>query len=107
MNKEMKKRWITALRDPKNKQTQGRLQNLKGKMCCLGVLCDIEIDGYWVLNDYGYQIGIDRSGSPEGYILPVELERKADIGNLFRLMKMNDHEGKSFAEIADYIEENE
>lgn len=40
MNKEIKKRWLKALRSGEYKQGKKALKTKKG-FCCLGVLCDI------------------------------------------------------------------
>ncbi len=40
MNKEIKRRWVAALREPGRKQTRNYLETRDGQ-CCLGVLCEI------------------------------------------------------------------
>lgn len=40
MKKEIKEKWITALRSGEYRQTDGSLCN-NGGYCCLGVLCDL------------------------------------------------------------------
>lgn len=41
MKKEIKKKWVKALRSGKYKQAKGTLNDGEGGFCCLGVLCDI------------------------------------------------------------------
>lgn len=41
MNKQIKARWIKALRSGKYKQGVGVLRTEDNKYCCLGVLCDL------------------------------------------------------------------
>jgi len=40
MNKDIKRRWVAALRSGEYKQIKGALRKNDG-FCCLGVLCDI------------------------------------------------------------------
>lgn len=41
MDKEVKARWLEALKSGKYRKARKRLRNKKGGMCCLGVLCDV------------------------------------------------------------------
>lgn len=41
MNPEIKKEWLDLLRSGEIKQGQFRLRSPDGKMCCLGVLCEL------------------------------------------------------------------
>lgn len=43
MNKQVKDKWIAALRSGKYKQTRGFLGDMNGH-CCLGVLCEVFAD---------------------------------------------------------------
>lgn len=104
MNPEVKARWVKELRDPRRTQTTGRLADHKG-MCCLGVLVDIEVDDDWVWSDRrgGYwRIGVDMDLPPLSLMDRVGLSLDAQD----KLTWMNDNQHKSFAEIADWIEEN-
>lgn len=53
MDKKVKKKWVKALRSGEYEQTQGQLHKNEDNylapkgFCCLGVLCDLEYDGYW------------------------------------------------------------
>ena len=54
MNKEIKRKWIEALRSGEYKQAQHQLRD-GDRFCCLGVLCDIhskETGGEWVNGVY-------------------------------------------------------
>ena len=108
MKKSIANKWIKALRSGKYKQTTSVLRNLDG-FCCLGVLCDISERGKWkrakggkvfVFNDW-----YDKT-------MPNEVIEWAGMNNGFGLLPdtsltdLNDHEGKSFDEIADVIEKN-
>ena len=46
MNKQIKARWVRALRSGKYKQGKEALHQ-DGQYCCLGVLCDISGVGKW------------------------------------------------------------
>ena len=101
MNKEIKQKWIEALRSGKYKQTRGKLKGRNGAFCCLGVLCDIQ-GGKWECAKNKYLLDGFYSSIP-----PKKLN--AGIFNYAPLVDRNDGlEGgraHSFSEIADYIEE--
>lgn len=128
MNKEIKQRWINALRSGKYSQTEGCLRDGKG-YCCLGVLTDIAIkDG--VIE--GWQLRPGASGEERPYVvvdqvglgapfeqdavLPKKVAEWAelDAANPFvsipgesypvNISDPNDN-GYSFKQIADIIEE--
>lgn len=105
MNPELKAAWLTALRSGEYKQGHNLLRRDKNNttvICCLGVLCDISHSGQW--DEYNwYWINGIRSQT----ILPAPLQDIAHISleTADLLAVMNDS-GKSFAEIADYIEAN-
>lgn len=93
MDAALKARWVEALRSGEYKQ--GKLDfERNGRFCCLGVLCKIagkptNIDGQ---SNWGFiyeAFGPGEIDDPEGRRWP--------------LIRMNDG-GRSFAEIADYIE---
>lgn len=102
---EIKKQWVAALRS--GKYRQGRFALKQGReFCCLGMLCDL----------YGKAHGVPWSTSKEdgatmlgasldlpGAVIEWAFGAKRPPHN--RLVAMNDDEKKSFAEIADYIEE--
>ena len=108
---EFKNKWTAALRSGEFPQAKASLYDGKG-FCCLGVACVVA--------------GIAREDILEGTIpfagrsgfnkLPDELKwDNADLGNvkaasindtITKLAGMNDQFNKSFAEIADFIDEN-
>lgn len=86
-----KQMWIEALRSGDYEQGKAQLKN-RGRYCCLGVLAE-ELG---ILDEEGYMV---ESGSH--HYLPtsvLELEKQ------WPLSAMNDIEGKTFEEIADYLE---
>lgn len=126
MNPELKKRWIDALRSGEYKQGTMRLSTRDPKTqevthCCLGVLCDLnKIEGRWDAGDhpesglletktYDFERDVSEGMIPSG-VYP-ELDQLSTrpgptiVAVRMHLAEMND-EGKSFAEIADWIEEN-
>lgn len=44
MNKEIKAKWVEALRDGTRTQGKGVLRNSDGGQCCLDVLCELSVD---------------------------------------------------------------
>jgi hypothetical protein len=104
MKTEIKERWINALRSGEYRQDKTCLRTING-YCCLGVLLDVTKDiskGNWynsvfVHTCYNSRFGISDSLREE-FELTDEMHKKCIV--------MNDVEGKSFTEIADYLEEN-
>lgn len=104
MKVEVKEKWLAALRSGEYKQGTGCLRR-ENEYCCLGVLCDLhakETNGKWERpNRYSY---LGATG-----LLPGEVCNWANGGPFmnpseYSLVDLNDH-GKSFKEIADFIEE--
>jgi hypothetical protein len=91
MDAELKAKWTAALRSGEFKQHQGQLRAPdKSEYCCLGVLCEIA----------GIKIG--KNGlSPAGYGPIYKAVGDEDICSA--LYQMNDS-GRTFTEIADYID---
>jgi len=108
MDAKLKADWIAALRSGKYRQGIGFLNSDKG-FCCLGVLCDISGDGEWKpdndpeIDCQLYWIGTTATRA----VLDEKSIRKHGFsgGTISDLIDMNDR-GKSFAEIANYIEQN-
>jgi len=98
MNKDIKAKWLAALRSGKYKQGKGELieELIDGPAhCCLGVLCDI-VDPTNAYDWAGQQL------------LPDEVINEADTGSdnpkvgVKSLSEMNDA-GMPFNELADLI----
>lgn len=105
-------KWVEALRSGEYPQMMGFLKvNRKGvdKYCCLGVLCEV------LKTDLSIELRPEDSNEPTIYQLYGHV---GILGTLTlvkvgltsheqaRLTDLNDYEGKTFAEIADWIEEN-
>lgn len=105
MDAELKRKWVEALRSGKYQQGKSALR-CEDQFCCLGVLCDISGAGQWNETHHGiYEYVVrgnsSRMGPPEPWQNSIGL-RLEESGELWR---MNDIRDKSFAEIADYIEQ--
>lgn len=118
MDKNIKKKWTEALRS--GKFVQGKM-SLKRKLdaetefryCCLGVLCEVltevnpDVTFEVAENDPNYQRVVYKT-SKSGINLPWDLRGVVGIFPVVEttLVEMNDDEGKTFAEIADWIDDN-
>lgn len=106
MNAEIKAKWLEALRSGKYRQGTEYLRTADDKFCCLGVLCDITNPALWEKWTNG-----ERHHDVYGFLshtsmLPDKIDEQAGgIAAKAHLMGMNDS-GKSFSEIANYIEAN-
>lgn len=93
MDKELKAKWVAALRSGKYKQGKGVLRGHSNAYCCLGVLC--EVAGHdpveWQTAYGANHVRVDVAG--------IITET-----NAHQLAAMNDVHDKSFEQIADYIE---
>lgn len=93
--------WVHALRSGRYAQVKGVLQRDGEGHCCLGVLCDLVEPLSWGQPDSG---GVIHHRCFAGTPAPAVLERVGmRLGDASHLAFMND-EGKTFTEIADYIE---
>lgn len=112
MKSEVKKAWVRKLRSGTIDQTSGALNDGAGAMCCLGVLCDIHskkaYDGLTWKEGKGFDAGLayGTSAKKDTYA-PKRVLTWAGLHHTtaLRLAAMND-DGKSFEEIANYIEKN-
>ena len=103
MDKAIRDEWILALRSGAYKQATGRLKD-GDRYCCLGVLCAIHPDV--IEKDNGVFV---YKGHGATNNLPYELGWDLDIPIMvagYTLQTMNDDKGKTFSEIADWIEAN-
>lgn len=119
MDKQIKQRWIDALRSGDYIQGAGRLHDPEeNSFCCLGVLCDLYIKDHskstaW---SFGPSVNEEAINATEGY-LPGEVIDWAklqssfsgdlvvyqDDGTGIEVTELNDS-GASFRKIARYIE---
>lgn len=106
MKAAVKKRWCRELRDPERKQVTGALCKSTG-MCCLGVLLDTEIDGWWQLQ---FKSGTEDVFSFEDEVSEIPPSLLSQVGltedQQETLIDLNDIQRRSFGGIADWIEAN-
>lgn len=113
MNKEIKERWVEALRSRHYDQGLRRLRDAEDRYCCLGVLCDIVQGTKWKLDGYLNCYGADNINSvadkdifwvsmiPPG----IQYVSELTVAEAITLAEMNDN-GATFHQIADWIEVN-
>lgn len=115
MKADIKAKWLAALRSGKYQQGRGALlQQGDGdnEYCCLGVLGSIcgansrQLSNGQILEDVdmGYVLGPWQPRKPGFY--PFEPGRPETHVTIQRVLAAMNDNGKSFAEIADYIEAN-
>jgi hypothetical protein len=104
MNPEYKAKWLKALRGGKYKQAKGVLQAGDGRMCCLGVLCDIVNPKEWEILSYTSNRHFRGDVSyPDKTVME---ETGLTLGKCRKLADLNDSKDYSFKQIADFIEKN-
>lgn len=97
-----KAKWVAALRSGRYSQGKGALKWQSGKVCCLGVLCDLVDPKGWVPTGGGGQCFVHEACSG----LPSERIGKLvdlDYSQSSKLAGLNDR-GDTFEQIAAYIE---
>ncbi len=108
---EPQKLWIRALRSGEYKQGSSFLKTIHGH-CCLGVACEVAIQGGIHINvkseEHYFRFGGHTGAVPD--IVKEWIGLKESQGQFGpqdhqTLAAMND-DGKTFAEIADFIEAN-
>jgi len=119
MKKKIAEQWVRALRSGRYKQGKDCLREHTPdglRYCCLGVLCRISKLGNFTADDY-YYTGVAVKNDESNQYLPEGVQKWAkmyspeghtqdEIGtNEESLVDLNDS-GKTFREIAKYIETN-
>lgn len=103
LSREFAEKWLSALRANTYKQARRKLYDpIEKGFCCLGVACSIvSIPKSFLLKN---NTALLSSGQfDRKVLLPAGLKGDRDLNRA--LAQMNDN-GKSFSEIADWIEEN-
>lgn len=128
MKEKVKDLWVEALRSGKYEQTTGFLKKGNG-YCCLGVLCDVYAKTqkkkgfqksssqlYHLKNVYNFDN--KRAGLPDRVIKWAGINANGKIiisenseiisqnNTISYLMMLNDRDGKTFDEIATFVEKN-
>lgn len=108
MNKEIKQKWVEALRSGEYEQGTESLRR-DGKYCCLGVLCDIHaysLKKEWETdNDFYYSYDGASMYLPRAVFNWAGLTGRHPSVNGELLANLNDG-GTPFTEIADLIEKH-
>lgn len=117
MKEEIKQRWLAALRSGEYCQGEGKLKQLNTSLtgelfCCLGVLCDLYVivhrEAYWVEPGCGstFELALCDTGATAKDTLPLAVTAWSHVTGTEEkeLITLNDVKGKSFTEIADWIE---
>lgn len=114
MDRDLRDRWVANLRSGNYKQGDTYLKRANGTFCCLGVLCDTmhvewrlaEHNEAYLPSAYGEQ-GNGNVLTPEGWHdLGLTEEQHDDLYNMNDGTCAWNGEPKTFAEIADWIEEH-
>lgn len=122
MNAELKAKWLAALRSGDYTQVSEVLHLLDQDgcttvgHCCLGVLCVVAAEPAKDMNSRGDaeldtenhgMVPVKFYGDNDGFLLSARQQQRFGLkdGVAMTLAQMND-DGKTFAEIADFIEEN-
>lgn len=114
MDPEYKQKWIDALRSGKYKQGRAALRNIQeDTYCCLGVLCEIA-GAKWTPVISHLEGSRYARATLDGYCsstatpgLKILEAANLSFEDQDTLIQLNDGpQGKSFEEIAQYIEEN-
>lgn len=128
--KDIKEKWLEALRSGEYKQGQSALVVTRldrvdyptfgappekhyapDSYCCLGVLCDVLHKqfqmGTWVMEDNGatHTFKYDHHVSTGNLPVTIQEELGLSESTCSALINMNDDDDKNFDEIAKYIEE--
>lgn len=108
MKKDLRDKWIKALRSGNYKQAYYMLEqrdsaNMNLGNCCLGVLCRV---ASIKPSNLGCDGSVEYDGSTGCLSNFLLGQFELNISQQAELMKLNDDERHTFAEIADYIETN-
>lgn len=103
MDAQLKAKWVKALRSGEYKQGRHYLRSNE-HFCCLGVLCNLVDPSKWTHTDLEFARYRGQEYAHSSFP-PAEVARQVNLthDDQDHVASMND-EGKTFAEIADYIE---
>lgn len=116
MNPEVKVEWIRRLRSGEYPQARGALNRVKGNdvgFCCLGVLSEVAVDAGVAIREFdeypNMAVYVDlQNGDSSAFGATTGIQEWAGlvVEDVDKLISLNDGQGESFAEIADYVEGN-
>lgn len=116
MNKKVKALWVASLRDGSFKKGKYQLRDLEDCYDASGVLCELAVSAGIIDAPkrydkpdaqvfFGYQYGDPKTDKNRATGIPEAVQKWADISyrTAYRIAMMGDS-GKTFNQIADYIE---
>lgn len=106
MNKQVKQKWVKALKSGKYKQGRSKLRNLNNEFCCIGVLCDLylkENKQKWLKNEDNFYLKFENNFNHTATI-PSVVKEWSELDDPWAFYTMNDRDNTTFPEIALYIE---
>lgn len=111
MNREIKKKWIAALRSGDYLQGRGVLRTRDSSYCCLGVLCDIYsketgINFWETIDDGKFSFMKSRDILPKVVSEWAEVDRNGSYDVEKNCLAYLNDKGKDFNYIANIIEED-
>lgn len=106
MKREIRDQWCAELRSGKRKQGFGKLEDINGRQCYLGVLADVcgvpkrysEYTGAY-LYEFINKIYSSENSPPAGF-------QGLTASQISRLITLSDDKRLSFPKIANWIEQN-
>lgn len=110
MNREIKAKWVAALRSGEYKQGTNALRDSADRFCCLGVLCNLHAQAHPEIASKQ----ADRTAYMGSIFMPdtsvfdwagIDSYAKVNIRHQERYLANHNDDGRTFAEIADAIEE--
>jgi len=107
MNKEVKAKWLKALKAKRNgkkvyRKAKGSLRH-RGGYCCLGVLCNISKLGKWDEDNYYItEKDLDNTELPKDVSCWAKISPDEEID----LIRLNDDHDKGWKQVIAYIENN-
>jgi hypothetical protein len=112
-------KWINALESGEFQQAAGVLQDTQGRMCCLGVACELyrrEVGGEWDDRDADDTVGVTfvtPDGSEQTSVMPEDVAEWLGFGDELNppgaedvSLAENNDAGYTFGQIADVIRDN-
>ncbi len=112
MNKEVKAKWVAALRSGEYVQGHGQLLTKSGEFCCLGVLCDLHLkmentNETWQDRDSANLFYMGAGGGLPLVVINwagLHDSQSVSMGGRTERLSIHNDEGRTFAEIANAIE---
>lgn len=105
MNDGLKAKWVEALRSGKYRRGNSYLRSDAG-WTCLGVLCDVLDSSKWERHGDGVLVDYFWKYDGQSWFLPNAILHETKLDPIMVPLLYSCQDGKSFAEIADWIDLN-